>query len=72
MALRKGLLEELIKDCKTPEDLLGKHGLLKELSKGLVERMLQGELTHPWGMRTTRRRGATGAIGAMVAPPRVY
>ena len=49
MAIRDELLDELIKDCKTPEDLLGKHGLLKELSKGLLERMLQGEMTHHLG-----------------------
>jgi len=30
MAIRKELLDELIKGCKSPEELLGKHGLLKE------------------------------------------
>ena len=32
------LLDELLKNCKSPEDLLGKNGLLKQLSKGLLER----------------------------------
>ncbi|MCC7263790.1 MAG: IS256 family transposase [Candidatus Latescibacteria bacterium] len=54
------LLDELIKDCKTPEDLLGKHGLLKELSKGLVERMLQGELTHHLGYEKHALEGRKG------------
>jgi len=54
------LLDELIKDCKSPEDLLGKHGLLKELSKGLVERMLQGELTHHLGYEKHAVEGRNG------------
>ncbi|MBM3277888.1 MAG: IS256 family transposase [Candidatus Handelsmanbacteria bacterium] len=59
-AIRKELLDELIKDCKSPEDLLGKHGLLKELSKGLVERMLQGELTHHLGYEKHAVEGRNG------------
>ncbi|NJK37142.1 MAG: hypothetical protein HC835_02515 [Oscillatoriales cyanobacterium RM2_1_1] len=30
----------------TPEQILGEDGLLKQLSKGLIERALQGELSH--------------------------
>jgi putative transposase len=39
------LLDELLKDCRSPEDILGQHGLLKQLTKRLVERVLEGELT---------------------------
>ncbi|AXR65926.1 hypothetical protein, partial [Leptospira mayottensis] len=39
------LLDELIKD-KSPEDLLGNEGLLKQLTKSLIERAMQGEMTH--------------------------
>jgi putative transposase len=39
------LLDELLKDCKSPEDILGKHGLLQQLSKRAIERALAGELT---------------------------
>lgn len=60
MAIRDELLDELIKDCKTPEDLLGKHGLLKELSKGLLERMLQGEMTHHLGYEKHAVEGRNG------------
>jgi len=49
MAIRKELLEELLKDYKSPEDLLGEAGLLKELTKALVEKALDGELTHHLG-----------------------
>ena len=49
MAIRQELLEELLKDYKSPEDLLGQDGLLKELTKALVEKALDGELTHHLG-----------------------
>jgi len=39
------LLDELLADCSSPEEILGKNGLLKELTKGLVERALEGEMT---------------------------
>jgi putative transposase len=40
------LLDELLLDYRTPEDILGESGLLKQLSKRLIERALAGELTH--------------------------
>lgn len=40
------LLDELLEDYQGPEAILGKDGLLKQLSKRLVERALQAELTH--------------------------
>jgi transposase-like protein len=40
------MLDELLADCQTPEDILGESGLLKQLSKGLIERALAGELNH--------------------------
>lgn len=40
------LLDELLEDYQGPEAILGKEGLLKQLSKPLVERALQAELTH--------------------------
>jgi putative transposase len=47
--VRPELLDELLKDYKKPEDLLGDDGLLQQLTKALVERALQGELTHHLG-----------------------
>jgi transposase-like protein len=40
------MLDELLTDCPTPEDILGESGLLKQLSKRLIERALAGELNH--------------------------
>ena len=38
------LLDELLKDYKNPEDLLGKDGILSELKKKLLERVLHAEM----------------------------
>jgi putative transposase len=39
------IIDELIKSCKKPEDILGQDGLLKQLTKAILERSLAGELT---------------------------
>ena len=43
------LLDELLKEYKKPEDMLGPDGLLKQLTKALMERALEGEMTHHLG-----------------------
>lgn len=40
------LLDELLEDCHSPEDILGASGLMKQIKKRLVERALAGELNH--------------------------
>lgn len=40
------LLDELIEDCHSPEDILGESGLMKQIKKRLIERALSGELNH--------------------------
>ena len=45
MTISKELLDELLKGCDRPEDLLGNDGLMKELKIKLMERMLGAELT---------------------------
>jgi putative transposase len=47
--LLDGLLDQLLKDYKKPEDILGEHGLLKRFSKALLERALGAELTDHLG-----------------------
>ncbi len=49
MPIKQELLDELLKDYQKPEDLLGDNGLLQQLTKALVERALDGELTHHLG-----------------------
>src|ERR1700712_1694446 len=43
------VLDELLKGCQKPEDIIGEGGLLKQLTKALLERALSGELTHHLG-----------------------
>jgi len=49
MAIPKEILDELLKDYQKPEDLLGQNGLLQQLSKALIERVLDGEMTNHLG-----------------------
>jgi putative transposase len=39
------LIDQLLADYKTPEDIAGENGLLKQLTKAVLERALQAELT---------------------------
>jgi putative transposase len=50
------LLDEIVKG-KTPDELLGRDGVLKELTKRLVERALEGELTTPLGYEKQAAEG---------------
>ena len=47
--LPSGLIDSLLADYKKPEDLIGEHGLLKQLTKALVERALQAEMAEHLG-----------------------
>jgi hypothetical protein len=49
MAISPKLVDEILKDYQSPDDLLGDNGLLQQLTKAPVERALQGELTHHLG-----------------------
>ena len=43
------VLDQLLDGAKTPEEMFGSDGLLQQLTKALVERSLQAELTHHLG-----------------------
>lgn len=49
MAITKETLDELLKEYKKPEDLLGEMGLMKQLKRALLERVLGAELTDHLG-----------------------
>jgi len=49
MEINRKVLDELIKDYKKPEDLIGETGLLKQLTKALIERAVDAELTQHLG-----------------------
>jgi transposase-like protein len=68
MAIRKELLDELLKDYKGPDDFYGPEGIAKQLSKAIIERIMETELTEELGYEksesgekqtTNRRNGKT-------------
>jgi transposase-like protein len=69
MAITKEALGELLKGCRGPDDFYGPGGLVKQLSKAIVERMMQAELTEQLGYeknepgekRTANRRNGKSA-----------
>lgn len=63
-AKQKELVDELLKGCTSPNDILGENGLLKQLQKTLMERALEAELSehlgyesHEKAMGENRRNG---------------
>jgi putative transposase len=68
MAISKEVLDALMKGYKGPDDLTGPNGLLKELTKALVERAMEAEMTEQIGFEKSdqaekptknRRNGST-------------
>ncbi len=51
------LLDELLKGCRSPQDILGEHGLLKQLTKRMVERALAAEMTDHLGYEPHEAEG---------------
>jgi|SRR6266566_3647976 len=57
MTIRRELIDELLKDYETPQDILGEGGLLKELTKAVIERCLETELDIHLGYPKHGRKG---------------
>ena len=49
MEIKTELIDELLKDYRKPEDIIGEHGLLKQFVKAVVERAMHAELTDHLG-----------------------
>jgi transposase-like protein len=49
MAVTKEVLDELLKEYQWPDDFYGHEGLIKQLSKTLIEKAMQAELTEQIG-----------------------
>ena len=54
---RDTLIDELLEDIEDPKDILGKNGLLKQLTQRLVERTLEAELTDHLGYEPHEQKG---------------
>jgi hypothetical protein len=69
MAIKNELIDELLRDYQKPEDIVGENGLLKQLTKALLERAMNAELTHhlgyekhdPTGYNSGNSRNGTSA-----------
>ena len=51
MKFSEELLDDLLKNYEQPEDLIGKNGLLKQLTKALFDRALEAEMSHHLGYK---------------------
>jgi putative transposase len=49
MAIDSELIDRLLAEYKKPEDIIGENGLLKQLTKAVLERALQAEMTDHLG-----------------------
>jgi putative transposase len=49
MAIDLKLIDRLLADYKKPEDIIGENGLLKQLTKAVLERAMQAEMTEHLG-----------------------
>lgn len=57
MTIRRELIDELLKDYPHPQDILAEDGLLKQLSKAVIERCLETELDTHLGYPKHGRQG---------------
>lgn len=48
-AVKDRLMDELLANYKNPDEITGEGGLLKELTKRLLEKAMEKELTHHLG-----------------------
>ena len=57
MTIRRELIDELLKDYEIPQEILGEGGLLKDLTKAVIERCLETELDTHLGYPKHGRKG---------------
>ena len=61
MEVKQSVVDELLKGYRKSEDLIGEGGLLKQLTKALIERALSSELTHHLGYEKNAEAEPAGA-----------
>ena len=57
MSIRRALIDELLKDYPNPQDVLAEDGLLRQLTKAVIERCLETELDTHLGYPKHGRHG---------------
>ena len=70
MPITPEILDEILRDYDKPEDLLSQDGLLQQLTKALVERALNGEMTHHLGYEkhSTAGNNSGNSRNGLVSP----
>ena len=71
MPITPEVLDQILKDYEKPEDLLSENGLLQQLTKALVERALNGELTHHLGYEKSDPAGYNSGNSRNGTTPKV-
>ena len=61
MAIDLKLIDELLKNYKKPEDIIGEGGLLKQLTKAVLERALAAEMSQHVGYEKHATEGRNGS-----------
>lgn len=49
MKINEKVLDQLLAECESPEQIVGENGLLKQLTKAVLERALEAEMSHHLG-----------------------
>lgn len=62
MSKQNDLIDELLKEYRSPEEILGKDGLIKQLTKAVLERALEAELEHH--LAQERESESDGLVGS--------
>ena len=71
MPITNEVLDQILKDYEKPEDLLSDNGLLQQLTKALVERALNGEMTHHLGYEKNSPAGNNSGNSRNGTTPKV-
>jgi len=64
MTIDSALVDKLLAGYKKPEDIIGENGLLKQLTKAVLERALSAEMTEHLATSRTLRPAATAGTPA--------
>ncbi|GHO59132.1 hypothetical protein KSB_76070 [Ktedonobacter robiniae] len=59
MTVRRELIDELLKECTDPKEILAEGGLLKQLTSALIERCLETEMEEHLGCPKHAKRSET-------------
>jgi putative transposase len=68
LSINLKVIDELLEEYSTPEEILGENGLIKQLTKAVLERALNAEMDHH--LRSERQQGQSPLEEPLEAPER--